>query len=378
MKHHVTFYPVGNGDTSQIVLHNGRRILMDFHHLTKTEQGEGPEINLAKQLREELATAQRDYYDVAAFTHGDEDHIKGSSDFFELEHAAKYQGNGRVKMREMWIPAAMLVETGTNTQQSSDRILLRQEARYRLQQGKGIRVFSRPDMLKQWMHDNDIDYEARKHLFVDAGQLVPGFSLISDGVEFFVHSPFVEHTDQGDDLRNRCALIFNVRFVVNGVQTDYLAVGDSDCDVLSDIVRITEYHNRLDRLQWDLFNIPHHCSAYALAYDKGEKETVPLTRVQQLLRLGKSGAFAISSSNPVSRTQAAYEQSQPPHIQARNTYEKYLREVNGRKFIVTMEEPSTVAPKPLVFEIGHAGCFWKQATSSGAAIATSIVPPRAG
>jgi hypothetical protein len=233
-------------------------------------------------------------------------------------------------------------------------------------------------MLKNWMRDNDIDYETRRHLFVDAGQLVDGFSLANDGVEFFVHSPFVKHTDEGDDLRNSCALIFNVRFDVHGVRTDYLAVGDSDCDVLSDIVSITEYHQRMDRLAWDLFNIPHHCSAHALAYDKGDRKTVPLPQVEKLLRQGRRGAFAVSSSNPVSRAEDAYACSQPPHIQARNTYESYLREVNGRRFMVTMEEPSTRAPKPIEFEIGSSGCFLKSSAVSGASIIVAATPPRAG
>ena len=43
--HRIIFYPVGNGDTSQIILENGKRILMDYRHRKKTEEGEGPEIN---------------------------------------------------------------------------------------------------------------------------------------------------------------------------------------------------------------------------------------------------------------------------------------------------------------------------------------------
>ncbi len=121
---------------------------MDFHHIADTETNNRPEIDLAKQLRGELDTADRDYYDVVAFTHGDADHIKGSSDFFELEHADKYCGNGRVKMNELWVPAAMVVEEATGDQLQSDRVLLRQEARYRLRSGKGIRIFSKPELLK--------------------------------------------------------------------------------------------------------------------------------------------------------------------------------------------------------------------------------------
>jgi hypothetical protein len=351
---------------------------MDFHHIADTEINNRPEIDLAAQLRTELDEADRDYFDVVAFTHGDEDHIKGASDFFELEHADKYQGNGRIKMRELWVPAAMLVEEATNTQLQADRVLLRQEARYRLRRGHGIRIFSKPELLRGWMADQGIDFESRRGLFVDAGTVVNGFSLATDGIEFFVHSPFVEHTDAGDDLRNSCALIFNVRFDVVGMQTDYLAIGDSECGVLEDIVRITEYHGRLDRLAWDLFNIPHHCSYRALSSVKGDRETLPAPGIMKLLRQGRPGSYLVSSSDPIYDGDEARDQLQPPHVQARRAYERHLAAVGGRKFLVTMEEPNTAHPKPLVFEIGPGGCSWEKATPTSIDILTNESPPRAG
>ena len=54
--HTVTFYPVGNGDSSQIVLENGKRILFDFRHVVKGENEEHPEIDLKKRLKDELAS----------------------------------------------------------------------------------------------------------------------------------------------------------------------------------------------------------------------------------------------------------------------------------------------------------------------------------
>ncbi len=197
-------------------------------------------------------------------------------------------------------------------------------------------------------------------------------------MEFFVHSPFVKHTDEGDDLRNSCALIFNVRFGVAGVRTDYLAVGDSDWMVLEDIVKTTEYHGNMDRLAWDLFNIPHHCSYKALGPDKGKEETVPVEAIKKLLRQGREDAYLVSSSEPIYSSDEAYEQVQPPHIQARKGYERYLREVGGRKFLVTMEEPNAAHPKPLVFEISAGGCSWQRATATGLSTITQISPPRAG
>jgi hypothetical protein len=374
----VIFYPVQNGDTSQIILSNGKRILFDFHHLKIGEDEDESAVNLKSQLETELAKAKRDYFDVLALTHGDKDHISHSTEFFELWHAAKYQGNGRIKANELWVPAAMLLESSTIDQRSAEFVIWRREAQYRLREGKGIRVFSKPEMLKTWLEKNGLTLESRRHLITDAGQTVPGYSLASDGVEFFCHSPFVKHVDEGDDLRNDASLIFQVRFEVMGVQTNYLAVGDSTCNVLEDIVRITKWHGNEDRLKWNLFNIPHHCSHHALNSEKGEKETIPLPLVEELLLYGQREAYLVSSSKPIPNTREAYQQKQPPHIQARNCYEQYLKQVGGRRFIVTMEEPNTRKPQPLEFQITSAGVNLNTSTSSGVNVIVSSPAPRAG
>ena len=376
--HKVIFYPVGNGDTSQIVLENGKRILFDFRHQNQGESDDSPHIDLKKQLKDELKEADRDYFDVVAFTHGDNDHIAHSTEFFELWHSKKYQGNGRIHIKELWVPAAMILDTATNDQQSDEFVIWRQEARHRLKEGEGIQVFSKPSKLRDWLEQNGLTIESRKHLITDAGSLANGFSIGSDGVEFFCHSPFIKHCDEGDDLRNGAALIFQIRFVVDDVVYNYFAVGDSEYDVLEDIVNITEYHRNDDRLDWDLFNIPHHCSAYALAPEKGESETKPTESVVKLLRHGQSEAYMVSSSHPISDTPAAYEQSQPPHIQAKKAYMRYLDEVGGRDFVVTMEEPSIQQPEPLIFEISGNGGRLVRKTITGAAAIVSSSPPRAG
>jgi hypothetical protein len=372
MQHRIIFYPVGNGDTSQIILDNGRRILLDFRHLAKCKDGEGPEIDLAARLRAELNEANRTSLDVLALTHGDADHICGSTDFFHLDHAAKYQGGDRVKVVELWVPAAMLLEEGTRADRSAEWAIWRQEARHRLRVGRGIRVFSRPDKLRKWFHDNDIDFEKRRGLITDAGQVVPGFTLAADGVEFFCHSPFVKHFDDGDDMRNTCSLIFNVRFQVAGTQVDYLAIGDSEWGVLEDIVKITKYHYREDRLAWDLYYLPHHCSYLALSDEKGEAETVPKPGVRELLEMARQDAYVISSSLPIEDTKEGRERGHPPHVQAKKCYERY------GIFLVTMEEPNTRKPEPLVFVIGERGLSRDNPTRTGPAIITSRPAPRAG
>jgi hypothetical protein len=376
----VTFYPVSNGDSSQILLANGRRILMDFHHRACGEDESSPHLDLAKHLRAEFKAAGRDYVDVMAFTHADLDHICGFSDFFELQHSGTYQGGDRIKIKELWVPAAVLIEKATMDQKSDEFCILRQEARHRLKKGEGIKVFSKPLDVQKILTDAGISVASREHCFVDAGTIVDTFSLVNDGVEFFVHSPFVAHCEDGDFERNIASLIFNIRFVVGTYQCDYLAVGDTEYETLGQIVEITEAHNNSDRLKWDLFNIPHHCSYRALAQDKGDKETVPDEGVEKVLLGGKRRAYVVSSSRPIPNTKEAYEQAQPPHIQARNTYEKYLEKVGGSRMLVTMEYPNGFNPAPMVFEISTTGL--KLVTSSsmasaGAAIVTAPAP-RAG
>lgn len=381
-KHQIIFYPVGNGDTSQVVLSQGRRILFDYCQRRNAESVDTPELDLKKRLKEELDEVGRDYFDVVAFTHADADHIMGSTDFFELHHASKYQGTGRVKIQQLWVPAAMLLESASNDQQSDEFVILRQEARYRLLEGKDILVFSKPQALMDWLvprlKARGEAPTARDHLFIDAGKLVPGFSLTGDGAEFFCHSPFIEHCDGGDIIRNTAALVFNVRLQAGTNTFDYLEIGDAHWEDLERIVRTTKWHGNYDRLTWDLINIPHHCSYLSLSDEKGEKETEPKPLVKELLLAGKQDSYIVSCSKPVVDIKESYKQIQPPHIQARKAYERYLREVNGRKFLVTMEEPNATRPEPLVFDVTAGGISWTKMALVGAPAIVTSRPSRAG
>lgn len=380
--HKVTFFPVGNGDTVRIRLHNDRTILCDYNQVPGADRDNNPHANIKKLLKEELDKAKRDYMDVVAFTHADRDHIKGSTEFFHLEHAKKYQGDDRIKMNELWVPAAMVIENADNDHQSQEFVILRQEARHRLLKGEGIKVFSNPQALRDWLEpaleaQGDAKH-SRDHLIIDAGKIVQTFSLANDGVEFFVHSPYKEHCDGEDFIRNQAALVFNIRFDCDGQQFDFLQCGDASWEDLEDIVRISRYHGNNDRLKWDLYNLPHHCSYLSLSDTKGETETIPKPLVKELLLEGQKGSYIVSSSDPIRDDKDGREQVQPPHIQAKKAYERYHKEIDGRKFLVTMSEPNGYNPKPMNFEFSAGGVSYvKDSKTAGSAIATAFVP-RAG
>ena len=235
-------------------------------------------------------------------------------------------------------------------------------------------VLETVEKLAEWLESQGLSLEERKHLITDAGQLVPEFKLEGDGVEFFVHSPFAKHAAGDTVLRNESALILHATFDVSGRKTRYLMVGDSSWEILEEIVDITRTRMRDERLQWDLYNVPHHCSYLALGPEKGKSRTKPVENVRWLLAQRQTGGIAVSSSDPIPDE----DTNDPPHRQAAATYRKAVKDNSGHKFVVTMEHPSKTKPKVLEVEIGARGVLLKQAGALGVAAVTSSRPPRAG
>jgi hypothetical protein len=283
----------------------------------------------------------------ASDTHLDDDHVCGAPAFFYFEHAAKYQSKDRATIGEMWVPAAVIVEDRPD----GDAGVVQAEARYRLINKKGIKVFSRPDRLHDWMEKQGLDVADYTDFIVDAGRLVPNLTLQSDGIEFFVHSPFAEHCEDKLIDRNDASLVFQVRMREAQTQTDLILCADITHEIWSGIVNVTRYHKREDRLRWNVFKLSHHCSYNSLGADKGKDRTEPNAEVKWLFEeQSQDGCQIISTSDPIPNEDTI----QPPHRQAANYYKGVTADRDG-DFLVTMSEPNSTAPEPIVFEIGASG-----------------------
>lgn len=372
MAHKITFYPEGNADTCLVEPDGGRMLLFDYADKhNKDEQGD-LRVDLSAALGEKLESAGRDGFDVVAFTHLDDDHIHGATEFFHLRHALRYQGEDRANIDELWVPSAAI----TDDSLEGEAKVIRAEARHRLIEGEGIRVFSRPGVLKDWLEDQGLGLEEREHLITDAGQLVPGFSKESDGLEFFVHSPFALRQDD-DELvdRNRHSLVLQATFRYGVRDVRLFLSADSDHEALADIVRITRYYGNDDRLLWDILKIAHHCSYKSLSDEKGDEITEPVKQVAELLEdCGQAGGILVSSSKPIPTDDS---DDQPPHRQAANYY-KWVANHLGGEFKVTMEHPKPARPEPLVITIDGTGATAEKIFSAGSLGITNRRAPRAG
>ncbi|MCB2189755.1 MAG: hypothetical protein KQJ78_25350 [Deltaproteobacteria bacterium] len=367
----ITFYPLGNADTSLIRLADGRLVLVDFANVRDPSDEDDKRCDLPAELRRALTDAEKQYFDVVCFTHLDADHVKGMKDFFWLEYRISSQVNGRPKIEELWVPASAITETGVE----DDAWAVRQEARYRLKKGSGIKVFSRPEALKSFLEENKLTVDDRRDCIVDAGQTVPGFSPDGpEAVEFFVHCPFAWRTeDRGLEDRNQDSIVFHATFREIGTDTYALFGSDVESETISHIVGTTKRHNHQDRLLWDVLKLFHHCSYKSLDKDnKGEDETVPIHDVKWLIEdRGRKGCIIASPSKPIPKTGTKEDNDpQPPHRQAANYYRRIIKDKDG-EFRVTMEHPTKEAPKPFSVEITWTGARLVTAVASAIGTATS-------
>ncbi len=374
----LTIYPIGNADTTLIDLAGGQKILFDYANRCNPDDEDDKRVNLPAELRRDLG--KRDFYDVVAFTHLDQDHYDGMTEFFYLEHDKAYQGKvdgkDRIKMNMMWVPAAVITEQ----MEEEESKVVQAEARYRLKKKKGIRVFSLPERLEGWLKENGLKLDDVTHLVTDAGRTIPGFTLDEHGVEFFVHSPFATRQDDNElEIRNEDALVVQATFRVDGVETKLLLFADINYDVINDIVNVTTYHNNESRLEWDIFKLAHHCSYTAIGPEKADDKTEPSNEVDWLFReQGRRGGIIVSTSNPIPKKGTKEDEDvQPPHRQAANYYREIAKEKDG-EFVVTMEHPKVSEPKSLIIEIDRFRATVKKEQIVGAAALTSVSAPRAG
>lgn len=371
----LTFFPLGNADTSLIAFRDGRRMLVDFAD-TKTDDPNDLRCDLPQLLHRDLRDAGLDRYAIVAITHLDNDHCCGVENFFWLDYAAQYQEDGRPKIEELWVPAAAITEVGV----SGPAWAIRQEARHRLREGYGIKVFSHPDTLREWLDGEGILLEDRLHCLARAGELVSGLNLLRDGVEVFSHAPHAGRTNDRETAdRNADCLVFQMRFEEGGSLSDVLFTGDVDHETIDAIADVTRYYGNDDRLHWNGYHLPHHCSYRSIGPDKGTYLTEPTDGVAWLCEAaGEPSGWIISASRPIPSSGTPGDiDVQPPHRQAANYYrERVLRRADH--LLVTMSDPSAGNPKPIVLEVTAAGLVRRLRGAAGVAGPAGVTAPRAG
>jgi len=365
----VIFYPLGNADCCLIKTDTGNLFAFDYADMKNPDDRYDTRMALRASFKEDIGWPENKSIDVLAVTHGDNDHVRKISEAFWLQHAAKYQDADRIKFTDLWVPAALLVEEGSD----DDTRIIRQEARHRFWNKSGIRVFSRPEHLKEWIQKQGKNFDDYKHLIIDAGRTVPNVDLSTHGIEFFVHSPFAERVEDGLLDRNDNCLVMQATIRSGGRDTRFLITADSVSAWLSKIVTITRAHGNEHRLAWDIFKLPHHCSYRSMAEEKGDFKTQPTPEFDWLLSQGTERSVMVSTSWEI----PSETTDQPPHLQ---TYRRYKETADAldADLVVTMEHPSKHNPKRVFIDVGGNGATLKRETSATGSAVFTTPSPRVG
>lgn len=360
MSQKFTFYPLGNAETCLLELSNDDKLLFDY-----AAMNDGTATDDRIDIKKELSTI--DEFKVVMFSHPHEDHTKGASEFFYLDHAAKYQSDDRAKINELWVSSAFLLET--DFVNGADAKIIRNEARHRLKGTYGVKVFAAPDSLSAWLEEQNIDYDDVKHLIVQAGEII-NVNSATDEVQFFVHAPFADDSEEVQD-KNDPSIVLQMRLFNGRRETNILLTGDTSYKILDKIVDISKANDNEDYLTWDIYDIPHHCS-YTGLNEKEENDTykiIPTENVQWILQQAQQRARMVASCVKIT------EDTSPPHIVAKRAYEHYTN--SDVEFLATMEHISKDGkPIPIVFVIDDLGIAVKSENIQATYLKKSA--PRAG
>lgn len=373
-KHQIKFYPVGNGDTTLIKLTDDSTILIDCNIREGEENDQGNKIYPVKSdLLDSIQINGEDnpFIDLMILTHPDEDHCRGfEKNFYNGKSPENYakanKDNEEIIVNELWC-TSILFNNATN----DDAKALKKEAERRRKLWEEDKPEKNDDgnRIRMIGYDEDSKYE-------NIPSSIPGETIdlkmingsSTGNFEMFVHGPFkkclIDSNAKKD--KNFSSIIMQARFKINKNDLNwaclYLFGGDADHYRWEEVISKSKSHGNEDKLEWDLFLSPHHCSwtfFNDVPYDAKEENKTPKKTSRELLDYRQGSGKIIGSCKVVKSTD-----KNPPHPEAKKEYQKKLEK--NLDFIELSKEPSEKEPKPYVFEVSPQGPV-KKGISEGAA-----------
>ncbi|MCY3866697.1 MAG: hypothetical protein OXG68_14765 [Chloroflexi bacterium] len=273
----VTFYPVGNGDTTLIRLTDGWAIMIDCNIRACDDDEKCYPVHekLLDDIDRDAHT--RPYINAFILTHPDQDHCRGFQSVFYTGPPSEYpeedKKNELILINELWFPPRVFADHEDELCDDAKAFLTEAERRMELYRngddgrndlGNRLRIIGLTD---------SEDIEGLDGIVSNPGDVVDEIDgKRKDDFSFFVHAPFKADTDSEDGERNNASVVLQARFDVDDEVSVCLAIfgGDADYRVWSHILNKSDD----DSLSWDLLQAPHHCS-WTFFNDHGESEPHP-------------------------------------------------------------------------------------------------------
>ena len=324
----LVYWPVGNGDSTTIVVDSATYLQVDLNHLEKSEGDSDASWAVVDELVLRLPKANgRPYLAAFALTHPDQDHCRGFAELLK-----------RVDVGELWFTPRIFREYKKDL--CADAKDFKTEAERRVKAtitakgdpgaGDRVRVFGYSDLLEE-----------------DAFKNFPGHRLCVPGTELcvidekdlegkfraFVHAPFKDD-DAGD--RNDTSLGMQVTLYDGTKALRALLLGDLSYPIIKRIFKVSKAGD----LEWNVLLAPHHCSKATMYWkDQNDKEEqLKKHIVDEMDNASILPNRVVSSSNPVPSFNKPGDN--PPHAKAKTQYETITK-----SFLCTMDQDEPIVAR---------------------------------
>lgn len=348
----ITYFPVGNGDTSLIGLSNGFYILIDCN-ITNDSRDESEDStydvhnHLLTVLNKESGIP---YVDAFILTHPDEDHCRGFGETFYTgdpsAYSERHKKDSLIRVDELWVSPRIFSPHEKDMGDTAKVIRKEANRRLKIYQEKKPERKNTGNRLRIIGYSDNPELKGLEEIITSAGNQINTIngSLIKD-FSFFVHAPFKKETDDKEAERNDTSVVLQARFDVSEEKDAALAFfgGDTEFEIWDGIVR----KSKEKTLKWDIFMAPHHCSWSFFNVTPYNKDDKPSKSSMDLLNMRRAGAIIVASCKPIKD-----DDDNPPHYAAAEQYKKTVGKDN---FYVTEEYPNTKKPQPLIFTITKKG-----------------------
>jgi hypothetical protein len=323
------FWAVGNGDSTTVVVDSETIIQLDLNHCS--EAGEDPtRLPIIDDLVANLPDrAGKNYLAVFGLSHGDEDHCRGFKRLHEDEN---------VLIGDLWFGPRILT---ARDELCDDAKAFKAEAERRIEvnrkgkadSGDRIRIIGDADTLAEYADLSD-------ECFTRPGEWFSAIDGVDREGEFhaFVHAPLKEDAEREE---NATSIAMKITVYDGEAAARAIVFGDLHNPTLK---RVFD-EGDVDSLEWNIFLAPHHCSDSIMFVEPegGGDRLLDKEIMEQFERAGTSPTFIVSSSTAF--PSANKDGDNPPHIRARQEYEKI-----AERFEVTGEWPNAEKPEAMVFE----------------------------
>jgi len=322
------FWPVGNGDSTTIVVDSKTYLQVDLNHLEKSDDDSDASWAIVDELVARLPKKDgKPYLAAFALTHPDQDHCRGFEQLLD-----------EVVIGELWFTPRVFREYTKDL--CDDAKAFKKEAERRVKEtikakgdpgaGKRVRVFGYSELLDKGKFED----------FPDDRITTPGNELttideksVSSKFRAFVHAPFKDD-DAGD--RNDTSLGMQITLYDGKKKLRGLLLGDLKYPIIKRIFEVSDAED----LVWNVFLAPHHCSKSVMYWQSEDDDEQKLKRhiLNDIDAASESHNRVVSSSHPVPTSNKMGDN--PPHAKARNRYEEITT-----SFICTMDGDNPVVAK---------------------------------